>query len=270
MRKEGDLTWPLKNRIMFESALKLVLSMPSVLRKSSERGRTKIGWLDSRHSFSFSDYYDPKHINYGVLRVINEDKVEPGQGFSTHSHRDMEIISIVVEGELQHKDSIGNGSIIKPGDVQKMSAGTGIQHSEFNPSQTQPVHFLQIWIIPNREGHMPSYDQKHFSASDLENKLRLIASPDGNDGSIQIHQNASLFRSFLRKDQKLSYSIAPSRMVWFQVIKGECLANEQTLSAGDGAGIDDPTVVEITAKTDSDFLLFDVPSSDRVLIGEDV
>lgn len=217
-----------------------------VLRPAGQRGHTEIGWLDSWHSFSFGQYYDPRYMGFGDLRVINDDTVAPGQGFGTHPHDNMEIISIVLKGELEHRDSMGNGTIIKPGEIQKMSAGTGITHSEFNPSQTEPVHFLQIWIIPNILDIKPSYEQKTFDAKVLTNQLTLIASPDGRNGSIIIQQDAELYQTLLEKDKTTSFDIDSKRMAWVQVAEGAIAVNGQPLVAGDGLAIvDENTTIEL-------------------------
>lgn len=217
-----------------------------VLRPAGQRGHTEIDWLDSWHSFSFGQYYDPRYMGFGDLRVINDDTVAPGQGFGTHPHDNMEIISIVLKGELEHRDSMGNGTIIKPGEIQKMSAGSGITHSEFNPSQTEPVHFLQIWIIPNILDIKPSYEQKTFDAKVLTNQLTLIASPDGRNGSIIIQQDAELYQTLLEKDKTTSFEIDSKRMAWVQVAEGAIAVNGQPLVAGDGLAIvDENTTIEL-------------------------
>ena len=190
------------------------------VRRASERGHGQHGWLDTRHTFSFNDYYDPRHMGFGVLRVINEDRVQPGQGFGTHGHRDMEILSYVLEGGLAHKDSTGGGGVIRPGDVQRMSAGTGVMHSEFNASLTEPVHFLQIWLLPDRRGVTPGYEQKNFPAEQRQGHLRLIASPDAADGSLTIHQDVRVYTTLLAKGQAVSHALAPGRHGWVQVVKG--------------------------------------------------
>ncbi len=229
------------------------------IRPAPARGQANFGWLDSRHTFSFGSYYDPNHMEFGNLRVINEDKVQPGKGFGTHSHRDMEIISYVLEGELEHKDSIGNGSLIRPGDVQLMSAGTGISHSEFNASDTELVHFLQIWIVPEKIGIKPSYEQKHFSLDQKKGRLRLVASPDGRDNSVTIHQDANLYVAVLNQGDRVNYSIDNTRSLWLQIAKGSAQINGQTLQAGDGAAVTQETDIEIAATTnDSEILLFDL------------
>ncbi|QUS61782.1 pirin family protein [Synechocystis sp. PCC 7339] len=229
------------------------------LRPSEARGRGKLDWLDSYFSFSFSHYYDPAHINFSNLRVINEDYIAPGKGFATHGHQDMEIITYVLEGELKHQDSIGNGSIIRPGDVQRMSAGTGILHSEFNPSPDQPVHLLQIWITPNRLGVEPSYEQKFFSTEDKQGKLRLVASPDGRDGSVTIHQDAHIYASVLEQGKTVSYSLS-NRRAWLQIIRGNLTLNGKTLKTGDGAGINEEQAITCTGQGEAtEFLLFDLP-----------
>jgi quercetin 2,3-dioxygenase len=229
------------------------------VRPAQARGNANFGWLDSKHTFSFGSYYDPKHMGFASLRVINEDKVQPAKGFGTHSHRDMEIISYVLEGELEHKDSIGNGSIIRPGDVQRMSAGTGIAHSEFNASDRDPVHFLQIWILPDREGIKPSYEQKHFTLDEKQGKLRLVASPDGRDNSVTIHQDANLYVAVLNNGDRVSYSMNNNRSLWLQIANGSTEVNGQLLNAGDGAAINGETEIAIAATTDNtEVLLFDL------------
>lgn len=229
------------------------------LRPAQERGSANFGWLDSRHSFSFGGYYDPSHMGFSSLRVINEDKVTPGQGFGTHGHRDMEIVSYVLSGALEHKDSIGTGSIIRPGDVQRMSAGTGIQHSEFNASQTDPVHFLQIWLLPDQTGLSPSYEQKHFSDDEKQGQLRLVGSRDGRDGSVTIHQDVNLYAALLTAEQPVTHSIAAGRAAWLQVVRGGVTLNGHTLTAGDGAAISDEEQLTLqTADDAAEILLFDL------------
>ncbi|MBD2655324.1 pirin family protein [Synechocystis sp. FACHB-383] len=229
------------------------------LRPSEARGRGKLDWLDSYFSFSFSHYYDPAHINFSNLRVINEDYIAPGKGFATHGHQDMEIITYVLEGELKHQDSIGNGSIIRHGDVQRMSAGTGILHSEFNPSPDQSVHLLQIWITPNQLGVEPSYEQKFFSTEDKQGKLRLVASPDGRDGSVTIHQDAYVYASVLGKGETISYSLS-NRQAWLQIVRGHLTLNGKTFKTGDGAGISGEQTITFTGQEGAtEFLLFDLP-----------
>ena len=229
-------------------------------RRSDERGRANFGWLDSRHTFSFGDYYDAAHMGFGPLRVINEDRVKPGQGFGTHGHRDMEILSYVLEGALEHKDSIGTGSVIRPDDVQVMSAGTGIRHSEFNPSSSEPVHFLQIWVIPDRENIAPRYAQKKFSAADKRGRLLLVGSSDGRDGSVVIHQDVELMASILDAGETVGRSLRRERKAWLQVVRGNVAVNGQTLAAGDGAAIEAEPVLEIAGKDgETEFLLFDLP-----------
>lgn len=207
------------------------------VRPSHERGVATLDWLDSRHTFSFSNYYDPKHISFGPLRVINEDIVQPAKGFGTHSHKDMEIITYVLEGELEHKDSLGNGSGMRYGDVQRMSAGTGIQHSEFNPSATSPVHLLQIWILPNQQGLPPSYEQTTFAEIEKGDRLCLIGSPDGREGSVTIHQNVNLYAAVLTQGASVSHTLATHRIAWIQVARGAVMLNGQTLAVGDGVAI---------------------------------
>ncbi len=230
------------------------------LRRAAERGIANFGWLDSRHTFSFGDYHDPKQMGFGPLRVINEDRVSPGQGFGTHGHRDMEIISYVLEGALEHKDSIGTGSVIRPGDVQVMSAGTGIRHSEFNHSKTEPVHFLQIWVVPDREGIAPRYEQKTFPDTAKRNQLRLVGSTDGRDGSVVIHQDVMIFAALLDAGQEVTHSLTTGRKGWLQVVRGAAVLNGQNLDAGDGAAIEREAVLNVKAKVDAtEILLFDLP-----------
>ena len=230
------------------------------VRPAAERGADNLGWLDSRHTFSFGHYYDPKHMGFGPLRVINEDRVRPGAGFETHGHRDMEIISYVLEGALEHKDSIGTGSVIRPGDIQVMSAGTGIRHSEFNHSQTEPVHFLQIWILPDREGLSPRYDQKAFGKSEKSGRLRLVGSPDGREGSILIHQDVAIYDAVLGIANSVKHQLKPGRKSWVQVVRGSVDVNGKAASAGDGVALVDEAGLTITAREDnSEILVFDLP-----------
>jgi len=228
------------------------------VRKSKERGHAKHGWLDSHHTFSFSDYYDPKFTGFRNLLVINEDRVNPGAGFGTHGHKDMEIISYVLEGELAHKDSLGTGSVLKYGDVQRMSAGSGVRHSEFNGSKEKLVHFLQIWITPKKDGIKPSYEEKKYSVEDKQNKLKLIVSPDGKDGSLQINQDASIYASILEEGKDVSLSLANGRHSWVQVVRGSLELNGTVLSEGDGASISDVQKLELKAKKPSEVLVFDL------------
>lgn len=229
------------------------------IRHRDERGAADFGWLDSKHTFSFGNYYDPNHMGFSDLRVINEDKVIPAQGFGTHGHRDMEIISYVLSGELSHKDSMGNGSVIRPGEVQRMSAGTGVRHSEFNASATNPVHFLQIWIMPESKGLEPSYESKNFSPEQRQGRLKLVGSPDGRDGSVTIHQDVNLYLASLKEGDQLNHKIEDSRRVWVQVTQGEITLNNQLLQAGDGAAITDETEIVISGNNpDSEILLFDL------------
>lgn len=230
-----------------------------ILRPGNERGVANFGWLNSRHTFSFGEYYDPNHMGFADLRVINEDKVAPGQGFSTHGHRDMEIISYVLDGALEHKDSIGNGSIIRPGDVQRMSAGTGIMHSEYNASKTAPVHFLQIWVLPQQKGIDPGYEQKHFTLEERIGKLRLVGSQDGRDGSITIHQNIDLYTTSLPNGETVNHTLAAGRVAWVQVARGSVNVNDQVLTAGDGAAIAQETLITIQGiANDAEVLVFDM------------
>lgn len=229
------------------------------IRSAQERGVANFGWLDSRHTFSFGEYFDPNHMGFANLRVINEDKVAPGYGFPMHGHRDMEIISYVLEGALEHKDSIGTGSIIRPGDVQRMSAGTGIRHSEFNASKAEPVHFLQIWILPEQAGIAPSYEQKNFTEAEKRGRLRLVGSRNGRDGSITIHQDVDLYAANLQDGETVNYPIASGRVAWLQVARGAVQLNDQTLTAGDGAAIAQEDLITLKgAANDAEVLLFDM------------
>ena len=227
------------------------------IRRSGERGHADHGWLDSYHSFSFADYYDPEHMGFGPLRVINEDRVKAGSGFGTHGHRDMEIISYVLEGALGHKDSMGNGSTIVPGDVQRMSAGTGVRHSEFNGSATEPVHFLQIWIEPSVTGIPPSYEQKHFKPEDKRGRLRLIASPDGADGSVTIHQEALIYAGLFDGRENASYDLKYERG-YVHVARGRIAVNGHKLEAGDALKTEQG-VIEIESGEQAEVLVFDLP-----------
>ena len=228
------------------------------LRKSQDRGHANHGWLDSYHTFSFAGYYDPEEMGFGTLRVINEDRVAAGMGFGTHPHRDMEIISYVLEGELAHKDSMGTGSVIRPGDVQKMSAGTGVSHSEFNPSAEKPVHFLQIWIEPNQRGVKPSYEQQTFSVEQKRARLRLIASPDGADGSVRIHQDARVYASVLEGDDAVTYALPAGRSAYVHVARGSVQLNGTALTAGDGAKINAEKEIRLSNGDGAEVLLFDM------------
>ncbi len=227
------------------------------IRKSSERGAFDHGWLDTKHTFSFADYHDPSHMGFRTLRVINEDVVAPGRGFGTHPHRDMEIITYVLEGSLQHRDSMGTGSIIRPGDVQRMSAGTGVLHSEENASGTEPVHLLQIWILPERHGIQPSYEQKHFDRAELAEGLRLVASPDGSNGSVKIHQDAKLYAAAL-DGGTLTFEPEPERFGWLQVARGSVRANGEELQQGDGLAFSDIEKLELKGDGGAEILLFDL------------
>lgn len=228
------------------------------IRPSHERGLADFGWLNSHHTFSFGEYYDPDHMGFATLRVINEDRVQPGKGFGTHGHRDMEIISYVLEGELEHKDSIGNGSVIRPGDVQRMSAGTGILHSEYNPSTDAPVHFLQIWILPDQKGLEPSYEQKQFSLDREKGTLQLVGSKTGRDGSVLIHQDVDLYAASLPANESLSYTLAEERSAWIQVARGTVQLNGLTLSSGDGVAVKQEMRLDLSATEDAEVLLFDM------------
>jgi redox-sensitive bicupin YhaK (pirin superfamily) len=230
------------------------------VRPAEERGLARLGWLTSRHSFSFGDYYDPRHMGFGPLRVINEDRVEPSSGFDTHGHRDMEIVSYVLEGALEHKDSIGTGSVIRPGEVQRMSAGTGIRHSEFNPSQTEPVHFLQIWLLPRQDGLKPGYEQKSFPAAGKHNRLRLVVSPDSAAGSVLIHQDARIYDASLDEGASVTHALGKGRKAWVQVVRGSLDIEGEWLRTGDGAAIEAVDTVTLAAHDPrTEILLFDLP-----------
>jgi redox-sensitive bicupin YhaK (pirin superfamily) len=228
------------------------------IRRSEERGHAEHGWLDSRHTFSFADYYDPKFTEFRSLRVINEDRVEPGQGFGTHGHSDMEILTYVLEGALEHKDSMGTGSVIRPGEVQKMSAGTGITHSEFNASRKEPVHFYQIWLHPASRGITPDYQQKAFPEKDREGLLRLVASPDGAHGSLTLHQDARLYAGSLGKGTEIVQPLARGRFAWVQVARGEIRLNGQQLREGDGAAISGEKELRLSSGKRGEVLVFDL------------
>jgi redox-sensitive bicupin YhaK (pirin superfamily) len=230
------------------------------VRPAAERGHAQHGWLDSWHSFSFADYYDPQHVHFGPLRVINEDRVQASQGFGTHSHADMEIISYVLEGELEHKDSMGTGSIIRPGDVQRMSAGRGVQHSEFNPSKTQAVHFLQIWIIPDVHGIAPEYEQRTIPVAEKRGCLRLIASPTGEDTSLRIHQNARVYTGLFAGHEQAQHILAAGRLGYAQLAQGAASINGVRLRAGDGALLREETALRISEGEDAEVLVFDLPA----------
>jgi len=228
------------------------------IRRSAERGHANHGWLDSYHSFSFADYYDPQHTGYGPLRVINEDRVQPGRGFGTHGHRDMEIISYVLEGELAHKDSMGTGSTIVPGDVQRMSAGNGVRHSEYNRDQAGVTHFLQIWIEPAVRGIPPSYEQKHFAEAEKRGRLRLIASPDGASGSVSIHQDARVYAGLFEGAERATHALAQGRLGYVHVARGRVKANGRSLEAGDALKTD-AVEIRIEGGEQAEVLLFDLP-----------
>jgi quercetin 2,3-dioxygenase len=228
------------------------------VRRADQRGRANHGWLDSRHTFSFADYYDPQHMGFRALRVINEDRVAPGQGFGTHGHRDMEILSYVLEGALEHKDSMGTGSVMKPGDLQRMSAGTGVRHSEFNASRTEPVHFLQIWIVPAKEGDQPSYEQKNFPESERQGRLRVVAAPDGRDGSLSIHADAVVYAGIFGAGERAELALAKGRSAWVHVARGKVRVNGNDLQAGDAIGLSAESAVKIEGIDAGEVLAFDL------------
>lgn len=228
------------------------------VRKSDDRGKASIDWLDSRHTFSFASYQDPDFMGFGSLRVINEDWIEPGKGFGTHGHQDMEIVTYVVDGALEHKDNMQNGSVLRNGDVQRMTAGTGIQHSEFNHSQTEVVHLLQIWILPEKASLEPGYEEKYFSVADKTDQFRLLGSRDGRNGSVTIHQDMDLYASLLSAGTELTHTFGANRKGWLQVVSGDVLVNDQRLSTGDGAALQDLTTLHVKASNDAEVLLFDM------------
>jgi redox-sensitive bicupin YhaK (pirin superfamily) len=228
------------------------------VRPAAERGHADHGWLDTRHTFSFASYHDPRHMGFRSLRVINEDRVKPGEGFGTHAHRDMEILTWVLEGALGHKDSMGNGSVIRPGDLQRMSAGTGVTHSEFNPSPEAGVHFLQIWLLPRERGLPPGYEQKRFPQEERRGRLRLIAAGDGRDGAVTIHQGADLWTALLQPGESVRHALASGRYAWLHVARGAVRLNGSTLGAGDGAAMSAEAALEITGAADAEILLFDL------------
>ncbi|MFM7472188.1 MAG: pirin family protein [Nodosilinea sp.] len=229
------------------------------LRPEAERGGANRGWLDSRHSFSFSNYYDPNHMGFASLRVINEDIISPGGGFPTHGHQDMEILTYVLQGALEHRDSLGNGSVIRPGDIQRMSAGTGIFHSEFNASNREPVHLLQIWLLPASQGIQPGYEQIYVAPEQKQGQLRLVGSSDGRQGSVTIHQQVDLYATILKAGDQVDYPLASGHVVWIQVAQGALTLNSQNLIAGDGAAISEEKLLTLIGLApESEFLLFDM------------
>jgi len=228
------------------------------IRPAGERGQTKLDWLDSRHTFSFGDYHDPAQLGFRSLRVLNDDRVAAGGGFPTHGHRDMEILTYVLEGALEHRDSLGNGSVIRRGELQRMSAGAGLTHSEANHSATEPVHFLQIWIVPDRRGIPPGYEQRAFPAAEEEHHLRPVATPDGRDGSLTIHQDATLFLATLKPGQHVLHRLRPSRHAWLHVVRGVVTLDEHTLGAGAGAAISDEETIQLDGVEPAEILLFDL------------
>jgi redox-sensitive bicupin YhaK (pirin superfamily) len=229
------------------------------IRRSDERGHADHGWLNSRHTFSFADYRDERYMGFRVLRVINEDRVAPGQGFGAHPHHDMEIVSYVLEGKLEHKDNLGHGAVLRPGEVQRITAGTGVVHSEFNPSPEAPVHFYQIWLLPDRRGYDPDYAQKEFPAAERQGRWQTIISPDGRDGSISIRQNASVLLADLAEGQAVQYEFAAERYGWLQVLRGEVKSGEHQFAAGDGAAISDEQTLPIVGFGGAEVMLFDLP-----------
>lgn len=233
------------------------------VRRAHERGYADHGWLKSFHTFSFANYFDPRHTEFGVLRAINEDRVQPDTGFAKHSHENMEIISYVLEGELAHKDSVGTNSVIRPGDVQRMSAGRGVTHSEFNPSHSEPVHFLQIWITPNVQGIEPSYEQKRFESADKRGRLRLVASPDGAEGSVHIHQDTRVYAGLFDPVETATFDLQPNRHAYVHVARGTINVNGKPLTAGDGLKLTETTSVEVSAGHGAEVLVFDLPGADH-------
>ncbi len=229
------------------------------IRRAEDRGTGRHDWLESYHSFSFADYYDPAHMGVSILRVINEDRIAPSSGFATHSHRDMEIVTYVLEGELEHKDSMGNGSIIRPGDVQRMSAGTGVSHSEYNPSDNTTVHLLQIWLLPNQKGVKPGYAQQHFPLKERQGKLQLLVSPDGRDNSISANQNGLLYGTLLNDGESVSYKLSDNRIAYVHIARGEATVSGEAVKAGDAITLSDEPTVELHGIKQAEIVLFDLP-----------
>ena len=228
------------------------------VRKAEERGRTRLGWLDSRHSFSFGEYHDPRQMGFRALRVVNDDRVAPGQGFPTHGHRDMEILSVVLDGALEHRDSLGTGSVIRPGEVQRMTAGKGVRHSEYNPSPTEPVRFLQIWILPERAGLEPAYEQRAFPLDERRGRLRLVAARDGRDGALTLHQDADLYVTTLAAGERITHGLGPARHAWLQVARGALSLDGIALTEGDGAAVSDRREMTVAADGPAEVLLIDL------------
>lgn len=228
------------------------------VRKAEDRGHADHGWLNSHHTFSFANYHDPAHMGFATLRVINDDTVAPGGGFGTHPHRDMEIISYVLDGALAHKDSMGNGSVMKPGDVKRMSAGTGVAHSEFNASQEEPVHFLQIWILPDAQGHEPGYEQKLFDETEKRGRLRLVVSADGREGSVSVNQDVDLYAGLFDAEETATLELRENRAAWVQLARGSLEVNGQRLEAGDGFSTTEPGALSFAAGKDAEVLVFDL------------
>jgi len=228
------------------------------IRPADARGATRLGWLDSRHTFSFGDYFDPSQESFRSLRVLNDDQIAPGGGFGMHPHRDFEIITYVVSGAVEHRDSLGTGSVVRPGEVQRMSAGTGIRHSEFNPSDSEPLHLLQIWLMPERRGLTPNYEQKAFAAEERQGRWRLLAARDGLDGAVTLHQDVSLYGTLLEPGQAIEHKLKPGRHAWMQVARGAITLNDKPLVAGDGAAISNESVLSVRAEKPSELLLFDL------------
>jgi hypothetical protein len=228
------------------------------IRRAEERGHADHGWLNAYHTFSFAGYHDPAYRGFRSLRVMNEDRVQPGRGFGTHPHHDMEIVTYVLEGALEHKDSMDNGEVLRPGEFQRMSAGTGITHSEFNPSQTEPVHLYQIWLLPERKGIEPSYEQKRFDDAGMTNQLRLVASPDAAEGSLKIHQNARIYLAKLADGTQISHTLTPGRHAWLQVLRGALAVNGLELKTSDGAAVSGESQISIVGNSQSELMLFDL------------
>lgn len=229
-----------------------------IIRPREDRGKTALGWLDSRHTFSFGDYHDPAHMGFRALRVINEDRVIPGAGFPLHGHRDMEIVTYVLDGALEHKDTLGTSSVIRPGEIQRMSAGTGIRHSEYNHSHEEPVHFLQIWILPEKDGLAPGYEQRALPVEERRGKLRLVASHDGRDGSVTVHQDVDLYAALLDRGAKMTLALRPGRYGWLQLARGQLRIGGESMKEGDGAAIGEESTIEIAAEAAAELLFFDL------------